>query len=117
MSNLVLLTAKDALDSMGSNIHTGIDLINNPPNDVPISDETLFGFGNQLELSRGQLSSLRSVAERVLTDCVQTLPNASLIDKIVISEPHLANIGRTDSGIDIVILLREGRMSNPLWTI
>ena len=97
-----------AVSEFESNFHTGIDLIHHPPNDVPISDQSLTEFAYSLEMTKTEIEHMKSVGRRVISECVQSLSNASNIEKIFMSECHLCNCGRNDSGFDLVVLMKEG---------
>lgn len=107
MTTINLGQAKRALDEFRGNYHTGIDLMHHPPNDVPISDESLTEFAYSLEQSSSELSHMKSVAEKVLTKCVESLSNVDNISRIVLSECHLCGCGRNDTGLDMVVLMKE----------
>jgi hypothetical protein len=101
-------SGRQALNEFRNNYHTGVDLIHHPPNDVPISDESLTEFAYSLELTSSELNHLKTVAEKVLAETIQPLPNSDRIQKIILSECHLCNCGRNDSGFDLVVLMPEG---------
>ena len=97
--------AKMAVEEFPSNFHTGIDLIHHPPNEVPITDHSLMEFAGSLELTKTEINRMKTVAEKVLDNTVQMIPNANRIEKVILSECHLCNCGRNDCGMDIVVLM------------
>ena len=97
---------KRALQEFHLNYHTGIDLVHHAPNDVEITDGSLTEFAYGLEMTSTEINHMKAVAERVLTDTVQPLTNVRSIEKIILSECHLCNCGRNDSGFDVVVLMK-----------
>jgi hypothetical protein len=105
---VTLEQGKQALSEFINNYHTGIDLASHPtPNNVQVTDEALHEFASSLQLTSSELQRMKSVAQKVIAESIQSLSNASQIGKIVISECHLSNCGRNDSGLDIVVLFRQ----------
>lgn len=94
-----------ALEAMGSHMMTGIDLMRHPPKEVVISDESLTGFGLSLTLTANEINHIKTIAEKVLTECINPLSNVRNIGKIIFSENHLFFSGRNDSGFDLVVLM------------
>ena len=99
--------AKMAVEEFPSNFHTGIDLMHHPPNEVPITDQSLMEFAGSLEMTAMEITRMKSVAEKVLAHTLQAIPNANSIEKVIMSECHLCNCGRNDCGLDIVVLMNR----------
>lgn len=105
---LTLEQGKQALGEFVKNYHTGIDLASHPPKNVQVTDESLLEFASSLQLTSVELERMKTAAEKVIAQSIQSLPNANQIGKIILSECHLCNCGRNDSGLDIVVLFRQG---------
>jgi hypothetical protein len=108
MSTKLFAKGERAVGDFESNFHTGIDLINHPPNDVGITDQSLTEFAYSLETTRTEIERMKTVGRKVISETIQTLSNANNIEKIFMSECHLCNCGRNDSGFDLVVLMKEG---------
>jgi len=97
---------QEGLNNFESNFHTGIDLNHHPPNDILITDQSLMEFAYGLQLAGSELSHMKNVAEKILRQVIQQIPN-DIVEKVIISEPHLYSSGRNDSGFDLVVLVKR----------
>ena len=111
-STLTHAKSKEGLNQFTSNFHTGIDLMHHPPNETPITDESLLEFAGQLEMTSSEIDKMKQVSEKVLAQTLQQIPNQNMVEKVIMSECHLCNCGRTDCGLDIVILMKLGEDVN-----